>query len=149
MKTLGFLVLAALPVFVSCGGSGPASPTRTDLATLSGVWAGTVTVTQVGGCSFSGGPSAVTMDWTVTDAGQLTISERQSQATWSGTITSDLRVSANKTATAICNGSPNTYTGAYTGTIRRDGSDRVDLEAVATPCPPTCTFRFVYSVVRQ
>ncbi len=153
MRTIEFLALACLPAALSCGGSGPASPTSattsTGLSRFSGVWTGTVAVTQVGECAFTGGPRPVTMDWTVTDAGPLTINERQSQATWSGTIASDLTVSINRTDTAICSGSFNTSSAAYSGTIRRDGSYRVDLEAIGTPCPPNCTFKYVYSMTKQ
>ena len=109
-----------------------------------------MTTTQVGQCTWVGGPISVTMDWTVTDGGQVTINERQCSAAWNGTITGDLRVSVTRTDTAMCDGLPNSYSATYLGTIQIVGStNRVDLEATETPCPPDCVFQVVYSVTKQ
>ncbi len=147
-----FLSILILTLAISsCGSSNPTSASNSGLSRFSGVWSGTVTNTQVGACTFTGGPRNVTMDWTVTDAGQVNINERQSSGTWSnGTITADLRVSINHTNTSTCFGSSNTHSVTYSGTIQTVGSsDRVDLEATETPCPPDCVFRIVYSMTKQ
>lgn len=134
----------------ACEESGPSAPGSTDLSRYSGVWVGVATVTQVGECSFGGEPRDVTMDWVVTEDGQLTISERQWAADWSGEISPTLRVSVTKADTALCFGSPNGYSADYQGRIQRVGANyEVALEALETPCPPDCTFRVVYSLTRQ
>ena len=51
----------------------PTVAPRPGLSRLSGVWTGTLTVTQVGQCRFAGTPPPIRMEWTVTDAGELTI----------------------------------------------------------------------------
>ncbi len=149
MKAAYVLVLACLPAALSCGGSSPASPSITALSQLSGRWDGTLTITQVGGCVYVGGPIVVSMDWTVTDAGQLTFREPPTLGTWSGTITSDLKVTATRTEITTCAGSSNTFSTAYSGVILHDGSYRVDLEGTGTPCPPDCVFKYVYSLTKR
>ncbi len=148
MRAVHALVLAWLPAALCCGGSGPASPSITALSELSGRWDGTLTITQVGGCAWVGGPMVVSQDWTVTDAGQLTFPEPPFLATWSGTITSDLKVTATRREINTCAGSSNTFSTAYSGVILRDGSYRVNLEGTGTPCPP-CNFKYVYSLTKR
>jgi len=150
MRWVVFVFSAGLPAALSCGGSGPAGPSSTGLSRFSGAWSGTATATQMGACTFTGGPRAVTMDWTVTDSGELTIDERQSRVRWVGSITGDLSVSATKLDTAMCSGSSRTFGATSSGTIRpSNATHTVELEAIETPCPPDCVFRVVYSLTKQ
>lgn len=145
------LCRASIDAFRQCTGSSSTGSSSTGLSRFSGVWTGARTVTQVGGCGVIAGPATASMDWAVTDAGQLAIREPQQQASiWSGgTIAGDWRVSVNVARTAICSGSPNAYGAAYSGTIRGNVSYQVDLEALETWCPPNCVFRTVYSMAKQ
>ena len=86
---------------------------------LSGQWAGTVTVYQVGTCTHTseGVPRERTMQWTVTDDGQVATVE--------------------------------TGNAAYEAQIvAQNGIYRLEMEAEEDWCPPTCRFRVVYSMTK-
>jgi hypothetical protein len=118
---------------------------------LSGEWMGTVTIFQVGECTYTqeGEPRPLTLQWTVTDDGQIKIVETDKKH-WTGTVEADLSVSLQKTFQVTCHGEPRTGTAPYKGRIeQQDGVYRLDVEAVEDWCPPTCRFRVVYSLAKK
>jgi hypothetical protein len=120
------------------------------LSLLSGEWAGTVTIYQVGECTHTseGEPRDLTLRWTVTDDGEVAIKETEKKH-WRGTIEADWTVSLEKTFQVTCHGEPRTGTASYEGQIEQeDGVRKLDLEAVEDWCPPTCRFRVVYSITK-
>jgi hypothetical protein len=121
------------------------------LAELSGQWAGTVTIYQVGECTYTkeGEPRELTLQWRVTDGGEVAIEETDKKH-WQGTVGADLAVSLVKTFQVTCQGEPRTGTAAYEGQIEQvDGAYTLTVETVEDWCPPTCRFRVVYSVAKE
>jgi hypothetical protein len=121
------------------------------------MWTGTVVFREAGSCFWAGDPATeVEMSWSVGSSGTVTIAERYPQtpsaagASWSGTVTDDLRVSLTKTRITSCSDLPNTVITSYSGLIRSDGGTyRLELEAVEEWCPPTCRFRSTYAVSKR
>lgn len=68
------------------------------LSERSGVWVGTVATYQAGECKHTkeGEPRSLTLQWTVTEAGEVVIEETEKKH-WQGTVGADLSVSLEKT----------------------------------------------------
>lgn len=150
MKTRNATLLLLAGLLSSCGGSSPtaSSPTApTSLSTFSGVWTGRVTITQVGACPYIGTtPETVTMTWTASDSGDVTIVEtgEGSPKEWKGTVSPELNVSLTKTNPYGCGAGA-----TYTGTIVRQGAAyKLETQANEARCPPAdaCIFNMAYSI---
>jgi len=131
--------------------STPSAPAPFGLSALSGAWVGTITTYQVGECTHTseGEPRDLTLQWTVTDDGEVVFEESERRH-WRGRIRTDLTVTLEKTFKVTCQGEPRTGTASYEGQIEQeDEAYRLDIEAVEDWCPPTCRFRVVYSVAKR
>jgi hypothetical protein len=138
-------------LLVSCGGgSNPVAPAPgVRRSELSGIWTGTVTQTQAGACTTSATPLSVTLTWTVTDAGELSIRDPD-LGPMAGTIDDLLRITTTRRTFATCFGTDRSYDARYTGAVTNDrGRYEARLESLEEVCPPNCIFRITYALTKS
>jgi serine/threonine protein kinase len=125
------------------------APTRpTHLSALSGSWTGLASVTSCRTDKRS--PYPVTMTWTVTDAGDVSMSDSMRGGAWTGNVTPDLQLSLQRTAPVHCGGEPVTYVTSYSGAVQVNlSSYTATIVGSELPCPHVCADHFVWNMTRQ
>lgn len=144
---------ALLLLCLGIGCSGPTGPKQDGSENLSGLWSGTQTVLRAGECPIEGGDSAsypVAMTWAVNRGGEVAIQDLYYSYAWSGSVEPDLDVSLQKVSLANCNGTVETRTFFYHGSVRQEsGIYRLNMESVEGWCPEQgCVFRVSVSLTK-
>jgi hypothetical protein len=147
MKKLGICACAVLALAVLSGCGSPTSPV-TKLSTLSGTWTGSAVVTS-GTCPGTNGPWPETMTWIVSDSGDVTIQDAfGSGGTWKGTMTQDLKVSLQRTASVLC-GFPTevvtTHVATYSGEVISGTGYSASIAGLEVPCND-CSYTLAWSM---
>jgi len=123
--------------------AGPPPP----VTRFSGVWTGGLEVEKVGDCGFAGSPFDLSMEWTVSSNGSVSIVDSLME-TWTGTIAGNA-VALQKSIHVDCFGEyENWDVISYQGTIQEGAAEyRLQIEAVEEWCPADgCIFLFKYDV---
>ena len=157
----GLAFLLCVSALASCGAESPTVatstrpvpnvPPRPGLSRLSGVWTGTLTVTQIGQCRVADTPQPTRMEWTVTDTGELMIRQEMSKIVWSdGRVAEDGSITVTKTGSCVSAGISRPYTATHAGSFREHLSGKTaSFNATEVWCFPQCEFAAAYELTKE